>query len=157
VGVVVREGRRVGIDVGAVRIGVAVSDPEGRLATPVETVSAGAGALDRIAQIVADHKPIEVVVGLPVSLSGREGPAAEQARAYAVRLADRVHPVPVRMVDERLTTTSAERALRASGRKGRQRRAVVDQAAAVEILQSALDAERTRGAPTGHVLKGSRS
>jgi putative holliday junction resolvase len=152
-----RSGRRVGIDIGAVRIGVAVSDPEGRLATPVETVPAGEGALDRIAAIVAEHEPIEVVVGLPVSLSGGEGPAAVQARAYAERLADRVHPVPVRMVDERLTTASAERALRASGRKGRNQRAVVDQAAAVEILQSALDAERTRGAPTGHVLKGSRS
>jgi len=152
----VRKGRRVGVDVGEVRIGVAVSDPDGRLATPVETVSADTAALDRIAQIVAEHEPIEVVVGLPVSLSGREGPAAARVRAYAERLADRVHPVPVRMVDERLTTVSAERALRESGRKGRSRRAVVDQAAAVEILQSALDAERTRGAPIGHILKGSR-
>jgi putative holliday junction resolvase len=153
----VRKGRRVGIDVGAVRIGVAASDPDGLLATPVETVPADEHALDRIAELVAEHEPIEVVVGLPVSLSGGEGPAAANARAYAVRLADRVHPVPVRMVDERLTTASAERALRASGRKGRNRRAVVDQAAAVEILQSALDAERTRGAPTGEILKGHRS
>jgi putative holliday junction resolvase len=152
-----REGRRIGVDIGAVRIGIATSDPAGQLATPVETVPADEHALDRVADLVGEYEPIEIVVGLPVSLSGGEGPAATQARAYAVRLADRVHPVPVRMVDERLTTTSAERALRASGRKGRSRRAVVDQAAAVEILQSALDAERTRGAPSGEILKGSRS
>lgn len=151
-----RKGRRVGIDIGTVRIGVAASDVDGRLATPVETVPADERAVDRIVEIVTEREPIEVVVGLPVSLSGGEGPAAVQVRAYAVRLADRVHPVPVRMVDERLTTASAERALRASGRKGRSRRAVVDQAAAVEILQSALDAERSRGAPTGEILKGDR-
>jgi len=152
-----RSGRRVGVDIGEVRIGVAACDPDGLIATPVETVPADDAALERIAQIVTEHEAIEVVVGLPVSLSGREGPAAARARAYAVRLADRMHPVPVRLVDERLTTASAERALRASGRKGRSRRAVVDQAAAVEILQSALDAERTGGAPSGEVLKGSRS
>ncbi|HYJ68565.1 MAG TPA: Holliday junction resolvase RuvX [Nocardioidaceae bacterium] len=152
-----RKGRRVGVDIGAVRIGVAACDPDGLIATPVETVPADDAALERIAHIVTEQQAIEVVVGLPVSLSGREGPAATEARAYAVRLADRVHPVPVRLVDERLTTASAERALRTSGRKGRSRRAVVDQAAAVEILQSALDAERTRGAPSGEILKGSRS
>jgi putative holliday junction resolvase len=152
-----RRGRRIGVDIGQARIGVATCDPAGLLATPVETVPADEHALDRIADLVGEYEPIEIVVGLPVSLSGAEGPAAAQARAYAVRLADRVHPVPARMVDERLTTASAERVLRASGRKGRSRRAVVDQAAAVEILQSALDAERTRGAPPGEILKGSRS
>jgi putative Holliday junction resolvase len=153
----VRSGRRLGIDIGQARIGVATCDPAGLLATPVETVPADEHALDRIAALVGEYEPIEIVVGLPVSLSGGEGPAAAQARAYAVRLADRVHPVPVRMVDERLTTASAERALRESGRKGRSRRAVVDQVAAVEILQSALDAERAGGAPSGEILKGSRS
>jgi putative holliday junction resolvase len=148
----VRSGRRVGVDIGEARIGVATCDPDGLIATPVETVPADDAALERIAHIVTEQQAIEVVVGLPVSLSGREGPAAARARAYAVRLADRMHPVPVRLIDERLTTASAERALRASGRKGRSRRAVVDQAAAVEILQSALDAERTGGAPSGEVL-----
>jgi putative holliday junction resolvase len=151
-----RSGRRVGVDVGEARIGVATCDPAGLIATPVETVPADDAAIERIAQIVTEHEAIEVVVGLPVSLSGQEGPAAARTRAYAVRLADRMHPVPVRLVDERLTTASAERALRASGRKGRSRRAVVDQAAAVEILQSAIDAERTGGAPSGEVLRGSR-
>jgi putative holliday junction resolvase len=152
-----RKGRRIGVDFGEVRIGVATCDPDGLIATPVETVPADDAALERIAHIATEQEAIEIVVGLPVSLSGREGPAAARARAYAVRLADRMHPLPVRLVDERLTTASAERALRASGRKGRSRRAVVDQAAAVEILQSALDAERTRGAPSGEILKGSRS
>lgn len=152
-----REGRRVGVDVGAVRIGIATCDPAGLIATPVETVPADDAALPRIAHIVAELEAVEVVVGLPVSLSGEEGPAAARTRAYAVRLADRVHPVPVRMVDERLTTASAERALRTSGRKGRARRAVVDQAAAVEILQHALDTERTSGVPSGEILKGSQS
>jgi putative holliday junction resolvase len=152
-----RSGRRIGVDIGEVRIGIAACDPDGLIATPVETVPADEAALERIAHIATEQEAIEVVVGLPVSLSGREGPAATRARAYAVRLADRVHPVPVRLVDERLSTVSAERALRASGRKGRSRRTVVDQAAAVEILQSALDAERTRGAPSGEILKGSGS
>ncbi len=152
-----RKGRRLGVDVGTVRIGVAVSDPAGMLATPVETVAAGEHSVGRIAELAGDYEAIEIVVGLPVSLSGREGASAESARAYALRLADRVHPTPVRLLDERLTTASAERALRTSGRKGRSRRAVVDQAAAVEILQSALDAERTRGVPAGVILKGNRS
>jgi putative holliday junction resolvase len=153
----VRSGRRLGVDVGAARIGVAASDPAGTLATPVETVVADDASVERVATLAGDYEAIEIVVGLPVSMSGREGPAAGQARAYAVRLADRVHPIPVRLVDERLTTASAERALRTSGRKGRSRRAVVDQVAAVEILQSALDAERTRGEPAGEILKGNRS
>ena len=152
-----RAGRRLGVDVGAARIGVAASDPAGKLATPVETVVADERSVERIAELAGDYEAIEIVVGLPVTLSGREGPAAEQARAYAVRLAARVHPTPVRMVDERLTTASAERVLRMSGRKGRSRRAVVDQVAAVEILQSALDAERSRGAPAGEILKGNGS
>lgn len=137
-------GRRLGIDVGAVRIGVALSDPEGVLATPLATVArdpAEGSDLRRIAELAAEHQVVEIVVGLPRTLSGRIGPAAEAARAFAEALAERVD-VPVQLVDERLTTVVATRQLRESGRRGRRQRAVVDQAAAVAILQSWLDRHR---------------
>jgi putative Holliday junction resolvase len=150
----VRSGVRVGVDFGDVRIGVASSDPAGVLATPVETVPRGPGDLTRLGEIVARSQAIEVVVGLPRSLSGGEGPAARRVRWFAGELAQAVSPVPVRLVDERLTTVTAERALRASGgRTGRQRRQVVDEAAAVVILQSALDAERASGTAPGEALR----
>lgn len=151
-----RFGVRVGIDPGDARIGVASSDPSGFLATPVETVRRGSGDLRRIAAIVAEREAIEVVVGLPRSLSGREGPAAAKVRDFAARLARRVAPVPVRLCDERLTTVSAESMLREQGRHGAKRRAVVDQAAAVLILQTALDTERTSGQAPGEIVEVSR-
>ncbi len=144
-----RPGVRLGLDPGDARVGVARSDPSGFLATPVETVRRGKGDLKRIAEIAVEEEAVEVVVGLPRSLSGGEGPAAEKVREFAVRLAARVAPVPVRLVDERLTTVSAEAMLRDRGKKGQQRRAVVDMAAAVMILQHALDSERATGAPPG--------
>ena len=147
-----RSGVRLGIDAGDVRIGVAACDPAGLLAVPVETVRRAPGDLDRLRALVAEHRPIEVVLGLPVSLSGREGPAARKARAFAAVLATALSPVPVRLVDERLTTVSAERVLRQQGRDAKQRRAVVDQAAAVVILQNALDTERATGAAPGETL-----
>lgn len=148
-----RFGVRVGIDPGDARIGVASSDPSGFLATPVETVRRGSGDLRRIAAIVAETGAIEVVVGLPRSLSGREGPSAAKVREFAGRLARRVHPLPVRLCDERLTTVSAEAMLREQGRRGAKRRAVVDQAAAVLILQTALDTERTSGQAPGEIVE----
>ena len=148
-----RHGVRLGIDPGDARVGVARSDPSGFLATPVETLKRDRGDLARIARLVREEEAVEVVVGLPRSLSGGEGPAALKVRAYAVRLADRVAPVPVRLVDERLTTVSAEAMLRDRGRKGQQRRAVVDQAAAVMILQHALDTERATGVPPGEPVE----
>lgn len=148
-----RNGSRLGVDVGDVRIGVAMSDPNGLLATPLETVAAGRGSPARLAELAQEHRVVEVVVGLPRSLSGREGPAAAKVRAYAVRLAREVHPLPVRLVDERLTTVVAERRLRAQGRNATKRRAVVDQAAAVEILQAALDTERSSGKAPGETLE----
>lgn len=148
-----RVGVRLGIDPGDARIGVARSDPSGFLATPVETVPRGRGDLRRIAAILAEEEAVEVVVGLPRSLSGREGPAAAKTREFAARLAARVAPVPVRLVDERLTTVSAEAMLRDRGRKGTKRRAVVDQAAAVVILQHALDTERATGAAPGEIVE----
>lgn len=148
-----RHGVRLGIDPGDARIGVARSDPTGFLATPVETVRRGKGDLARIAAIAGEEEAVEVVVGLPRSLSGREGPAAAKVREFAAALARRVSPLPVRLVDERMTTVSAEAMLRDRGRTGVKRRAVVDQAAAVLILQHALDAERTTGNPPGEIVE----
>lgn len=147
-----RPGVRLGVDVGDVRIGIARSDPSGFLATPVETVARGAGDLARIRQIALDEGAFEVVVGLPRSLSGGEGPAAAKVRAYASRLAGALDQVPVRLCDERLSTVTAETILRAQGKKGQKRRAVVDQAAAVVILQSALDTERGAGTAPGEIV-----
>ncbi|CAB4724597.1 MAG: Holliday junction resolvase RuvX [Actinobacteria bacterium] len=154
-----RHGVRLGIDPGDARIGVARSDPSGFLASPVETVRRGKGDLARIAAIVAeieqDSTVVEAVVGLPRSLSGREGPAAAKARDFAVDLAARIAPVPVRLVDERLTTVSAAAMLRRSpgAPKGAKQRAVVDQAAAVLILQHALDTERATGTAPGETVE----
>lgn len=149
-----RHGVRLGIDPGDARIGVARSDPTGFLATPVETVRRGRGDLSRLVRLVRDEEAIEVVVGLPRSLSGAEGPAAAKTREFAARLAARIDPVAVRLQDERLTTVSAEAMLRDRGKKGAERRAVVDQAAAVLILQHALDTERATGRPPGEIVRG---
>jgi putative Holliday junction resolvase len=148
-----RPGVRLGLDPGEARIGVARSDPSGFLATPVETVSRGEGDLARLAALVAEEGAFEVVMGLPLSLSGGEGPAATRVREFAGRLARLVAPVSVRLCDERLTTVSAESMLRDRGRKGKSRRAVVDQAAAVMILQHALDTERAVGAAPGEIVE----
>src|SRR5262249_45559368 len=118
----VRPGVRVGLDLGSVRIGVAASDATGMLAVPVETVPRDAQALDRIAGLLAERDAIEVVVGLPRSLSGGDGPAAVAARRWAAELATRVAPIEVRLVDERLSTTAATRGLREAGVSGRKAR-----------------------------------
>lgn len=157
VGPSMRHGTRIGIDVGTVRIGVARSDPSGFLATPVRTVarSGKRAGVTEIAGIVAEHEAIEVIVGLPKALSGAEGAAAAAVRAYAMDVAAGIHPIPVRLIDERLTTVSAHQALHASGRGGKSHRSVVDQVAAVLILQAALDAERSLGRPPGTPLERS--
>jgi putative Holliday junction resolvase len=150
-----RAGVRLGVDVGSVRVGLASSDPGGVLATPVETIERDleSGAdLGVIAATVLERHALEVVVGLPRSLSGNEGPAAAGARAYAVALAARISPIPVRLIDERLTTIDAHRQLRDSGMAGRAQRAVVDQVAAVLILQAALDAEKASGLAAGELV-----
>lgn len=139
-------GVRLGIDVGSVRVGVARSDPDGVLATPVTTLARGdddpGPDVAAIAGYVTELAVVEVVVGLPRSLAGAEGAAASAARAYADHVARAVHPVPVRLVDERFTTRDAHQRLHAAGRPGRRHRSVVDQVAAVSILQAALDADR---------------
>jgi putative Holliday junction resolvase len=154
-----RAGVRLGVDVGSVRVGIAVSDPDAVLASPLETVArdqgGGAGAptdLARIAELAADYRVVEVVVGLPLSLSGRSGAAALAASDFARDLAVVVSPVPVRLVDERLSTVTAHDRLASAGVGSRARRGVVDKAAAVIILQSALDAERTSGRPPGQLV-----
>jgi putative Holliday junction resolvase len=148
-----RFGVRLGLDPGDARIGVARSDPSGFLATPVETVRRGRGDVSRLRRLVEETEAVEVVVGLPRSLSGREGPSAVKVREFAVTLARRIDPVPVRLCDERLTTVSAESMLRERGRKGADRRSVVDMAAAVLILQNALDTERASGTAPGEIVE----
>jgi len=157
----VRTGVRLGVDPGAARIGVARSDPSGILATPVETIRRGPGDLDRIAALVLEYEAREVIVGYPASLSGAEGRAARTARSFARALARKIAPVPVRLVDERLTTVTAQQQLRAGaayGRRGasggRARRSVIDQAAATVLLQSALDTERRTQLPPGELVEG---
>ena len=145
-------GVRLGIDPGDARIGVASSDPGGILATPVETVARGDGDLDRIAALAEELDAGMVYIGLPRSLSGGEGPAAGKVREFAQELAARLAPRELRLVDERLSTVTAEAVLRDRGKKGRKRRAVVDQAAAVVILQGAIDTERTSGTPAGELV-----
>jgi len=131
---------------------VARCDPDGLLASPLATIPRGPGDLGSLASLAADEDAIEVIVGLPTGLSGREGAAAAQARVFAEALAARLAPVPVRLVDERFTTVIAHDALRRGGRGSRARRPVVDQAAAALILQGALDTERTTGKPAGELV-----
>jgi putative Holliday junction resolvase len=143
-------GRRLGVDVGKVRVGVAVSDPDGILATPLVTVARDMGAADdavpgdiaELVRLVGEHEVVQIVMGLPVRLNGAEGPAAIDIRAYAGRLAEAVGAVPIALTDERMSTVVATRRLAERGVRGKRQRAVVDQAAAVEILQSWLDAQR---------------
>jgi putative Holliday junction resolvase len=145
-------GVRLGIDVGKVRVGVAISDPDGILATPLVTLardpitsSSGLPAdIAEIARLVEEYAAVEVVLGLPLTLAGREGLAAADTRSYAKTLGGAIAPVPVRWSDERMSTVVASRRLAERGVRGRRQRAVVDQAAAVEILQGWLDTRRRR-------------
>jgi putative Holliday junction resolvase len=147
----VRSGVRLGVDVGTVRIGVARSDLHGMLATPVETVPRGDGDVARILAIATELEAFELIVGLPLALSGRRTASTADAVAFAELVAAST-PVPVRMVDERLSTVSAQAAVRSSGRTSKQTRSVIDQVAAVIILQHALDFERSSERPPGVVV-----
>jgi putative Holliday junction resolvase len=132
-------------------VGVARSDADGLLATPVETVPRGDGTIERLVELIAELEPVEIVVGLPLSLSGADTASTTDARELATELAT-ASGLPVRLVDERLSTVSAQRALRESGRRARASRPVIDQAAAVIILQNALDSERAATRPPGAVV-----
>ncbi|MBA2310715.1 MAG: Holliday junction resolvase RuvX, partial [Pseudonocardiales bacterium] len=134
----------LGVDVGSVRVGLALSDPDGLLATPLVTLGRDVGDgsdLRRIAELVAEHEVVEVVIGLPRTLADRHGAAAQAAQDYTDSLRELI-TVPIELVDERLTTVAAGRMLAERGVRGRRQRAVIDQAAAVQILQSRLDALR---------------
>lgn len=147
-----RPGVRLALDWGTARIGVAACDPAGTLAYPVETVAAGSGALDRIGALVAEYEPIELVLGLPRTLAGTEALAAQRIREAGAGLVARLPGLPVRLVDERLSTAAASRRLEQAGRNTRRQRRVIDQAAAVAILEGALDRERSTGEPPGELL-----
>ncbi|WP_225443146.1 Holliday junction resolvase RuvX [Lolliginicoccus lacisalsi] len=145
-------GRRIGIDVGTVRIGIAASDPDGILASPVTTITrkdtdaSRSGEIPPILDIIDEYGAVEVIVGLPRTMRGEHGVAARMAVDLAEQLRARTS-IPIRMADERLTTVMAQRDLRLSGKRAKQQRALIDQAAAVAILQAWLD-ERARNRPT---------
>lgn len=141
----------MGVDVGTVRIGVAVSDPDGILATPVETVRRDRTDkhVRRLVRLIEELGAVEVVVGLPRTLADRTGPSARDAIAVADVLAARIAPIPVRLADERLTTVTAQRSLREAGVRAKGQRVMIDQAAAVGILQNWLDQRRHQADRSG--------
>jgi len=134
-------GVRLGVDVGSVRIGVAASDPDGIMAFPVETVPTGEGDAQRVAAIASDRSAVAIFVGLPRTLKGHEGASAAMAQEFARKVAE-LTTADVRLVDERFSTTTASRALAGAGRSSKSQRQIIDQAAAVVILENALDIDR---------------
>nr|WP_206686653.1 MULTISPECIES: Holliday junction resolvase RuvX [Microbacterium] len=141
----------MGVDVGTARVGVARCDRDGLLAVPVETVPRTGEAVARIVSVAAEYEAMELLVGLPVSLAGNETASTADARAFGEELAT-ASGLPVRLVDERLSTVSAHAALRESGRSQRSSRKIVDQVAAVVLLQQAIDVEKSTGNPTGTLV-----
>lgn len=149
-----RRGVRIALDVGTARIGVAACDPDGILASPVCTVRRrpdDTSYLGELLDVISERAPLELLVGLPVALSGRATASTDDAIAVARQVAART-TVPIRLVDERLTTVSATAALRASGKQASRSRDRIDQVAAVVILEHALDTERRSGKPAGTPL-----
>jgi putative Holliday junction resolvase len=146
-----RRGVRLGIDVGRARVGVARCDPDGLLATPVETVPRDDASVARVIALADEYSAFELLVGLPLNLRGEDTASTADARAFATALAE-ASGLPIRLVDERLSTVSAHAALRDSGRSQRSSRSIVDQVAAVVLLQQALDVEKSTGRPPGTPL-----
>ena len=145
-----RPGVRLGIDVGKARVGIARSDPGGLLATPVET-SPREQAAARVLELPVEYEAVELVVGLPLSLSGSETLSTKDARDFVAELLE-LGDIPVRLVDERLSTVSAQGVLFSQGHSAKKQRAIVDQAAAVIILQHLLDSVQAQGRATGELL-----
>ncbi|PNI09663.1 Holliday junction resolvase RuvX [Arthrobacter sp. AFG7.2] len=150
------QGIKLGVDVGTVRVGVAICDPDSILATPYKTLDRNArknSDVRVIANLVQELGAVQVIVGLPRTMKGEEGSSARMATDYAlllaVELAARALSVPVNLVDERLSSVSAHRNLHEAGMSGRNHRKVVDQVAAAGILQHAIDMQKTRGADVG--------
>lgn len=128
------------VDPGSRRIGVAISDPTGKIALPVKVISrVGDSHINELARLAGERSVDEIVVGLPKTLRGQEGSAAEEARSLAQQLAQRLH-LPVHVFDERLTTVEAQAALRRGGLKEERQRSLVDKIAATLLLQAYLDA-----------------
>ena len=147
-------GVRIGLDVGSVRIGVAKCDPHGMLATPLTTIPAGTNALSDVAELLAEHEAICVYVGKPISLAGKDTASTQSAIQFAHELATLLKDsnTEVRMIDERLSTVSAQRGMQEAGRSVKQSRDAIDQAAAVVILEHALDSERHANGLVGEVV-----
>ncbi|GAA2014838.1 Holliday junction resolvase RuvX [Microbacterium ulmi] len=142
---------RLGVDVGRARVGVARCDPDGLLATPVETVARDDASVGRVVALAQEHGAFELLVGLPLNLRGEDTASTVDAREFAAALAA-ASGLAVRLVDERLSTVSAHAALRQSGRSQRSSRSIVDQVAAVVLLQQALDLEKNQGRPPGSAV-----
>ncbi len=132
------KGVRLACDVGTVRIGIAKSDFHGILATPLDAVPAGENSFAQVKSVIEDHDVIEIIIGLPLMMNGTEGPSAKMARDWATQLEAQIS-IPIRMVDERLTTVQAQRGLHAAGRTVKNSRTAIDSASAVVLLQSVLD------------------
>lgn len=147
-----RIGPRIGLDVGKSRVGVARCDREGLLATPVVTLRRES-ALEDILELSGDIEPLEIVVGLPLNLRGSHTPSTDDAVEFARELAAATS-IPVRMVDERLSTVEAQAGLRSAGKSQKSQRPVIDQAAAVILLQHALDSEKRQGVAPGRLITG---
>ena len=148
-----RTGVRLAIDLGSVRVGIAKSDPQGILASPlrVEPFTDDETVIAAISALAHDYECLEVIVGLPVSLSGDEALAASAVREFAQKLAGHI-AVPVRLIDERMTTAAARKQLQSAGYSTRTDKHLIDAAAAVILLEDALEAERRQGQPTGEVV-----
>ena len=146
-----RRGTRLGIDVGKARVGVARCDPDGMLAVPIETVPRSDASAARVLELAAEYGAMEILVGLPISLSGNATSSTADARLFAEELGA-ASELPIRLVDERLSTVTAHAALRQSGRSQRSSRKIVDQVAAVVLLQQAIDVEKSTGNPAGQPL-----
>ena len=150
-----RIGRRLAVDVGRVRLGIALCDQEGILASPLDAVTRSSDLSETIsllANLVDTHGVIEVYVGDPLSLSGRQTDSTSDARSLAADLSQSIS-IPVRLIDERLTTVTAATKLRASGISAKDSKSIIDSASAVEILESALSFEKNSGVAPG-VLVG---
>lgn len=143
-----RTGIRLACDVGKARIGIARSDPMGVLAVPLDAIPAGENAALRVRDIALEYEVIEIIVGMPISMSGELGPAAEFTNSWIRELMS-ITDIPVRTHDERLTTVQAQRGLHEAGRTTKSSRSVIDSASAVVLLQTCLDSERSSGNPMG--------
>jgi putative holliday junction resolvase len=151
------KGRRLAIDVGSVRIGLAICDPDGILSSPIPALGRSNELMDTlqlVSELVAENSVIEVYVGDPISLSGGQSASTRDAREFAEKLAAQIS-VPIRLVDERLTTVTASAKLRISGKDAKQSRSFIDSASAVEILEQALATIRVSGKAPGHLVEGS--